>query len=72
MIIIEKLKHLRERAGVKQGELAEKLGITQSAVSQWESGLCNPDYRYLLKLADYFGVSIDEIFGRDSPQAAGE
>lgn len=52
----------RKKAGVTQGELAEKLGVTQGAVSQWENGDTKPSVELLPKLASVLGCTIDELF----------
>ena len=53
----------RKRMGLTQDQLAEKLGITAQAISKWENDLSCPDIAILPKLADYFGISIDELMG---------
>lgn len=61
-------KSLRKSKGLSQKMLAEKLGIGQGAVSQWEVGRSMPDLTTLVKLADLYGVSTDYLLGRtDSP-----
>ena len=59
------LKLLRKRKGVLQNEVADYLGVSRTSYTQYESGArsMNPDV--LLKLSDYFGVSIDMILGRE-------
>ena len=47
-----------------QGQLATALCVTAQAVSKWEKGHSYPDLPLLLPLADYFSVSLDELFGR--------
>ena len=59
----EKIKELRRRDGRKQEELAQALGVTGQAVSRWESGSCYPDMETVPAIANYFGVTIDELFG---------
>ena len=61
MSIIGNLKCLREAAGYKQSEVSAKLGVTQSAISQWESGACNPDYKYVPDLAKMYGCTLEAI-----------
>ena len=56
----------RKELGLTQEGLAEQLGVTNQAVSKWESDQCCPDITLLPALADLFGVSIDELFGRES------
>ena len=59
-----RLKELRLQHGFSQEELAEKIGIKQNSYSDWENGKCKPNYEKLEKLADFFGVSLDWLFGR--------
>ena len=58
------LKRLRELKDINQSKLAEKLGIGQSAISQWETGIAQPTAENLTKLADILGCTTDEILGR--------
>jgi len=57
-----KIKFLREKAGLKQGELAKLLHIGQSTVAMWESGKANPTVDKLPELARIFGCSIGDLF----------
>ena len=59
-----RLKELRLQHGFSQEELAEKIGIKQNSYSDWENGKCKPNYEKLEKIADFFGVSLDWLFGR--------
>ena len=60
------IARLRREHNMKQDELAEMLDVTPQAVSKWENGASMPDISLLPKLAKIFGVSIDELFGRDT------
>jgi len=60
------IRELRRRQGITQEKLAEKLGTTPQAVSRWESGVGYPDIELLPHIADAFGVSLDELFGKDA------
>ena len=53
----------RKRLGMTQDKLAEQLGITAQAVSKWENDQSCPDIAMLPKLAEIFGISIDELLG---------
>ncbi len=64
-----KIKELREENGLTQKKLAELLGNAQRNVSNWESGASEPDCETIVKLADVFGVTIDELFGREPTDA---
>ncbi len=61
----EQLALLRKQKGVTQEELAKVLGVTNQAVSKWEGGACCPDISLLPDIADFFGVSIDTLFGKN-------
>lgn len=58
-----KIRQLRHHDGRTQEMLAEALGITSQAVSRWESGGSYPDMEMIPAIANYFGISIDELFG---------
>ena len=60
-----RLKELRLQHGFSQEELAEKIGIKQNSYSDWEHGKCKPNYEKIEKIADFFGVSLDWLFGRE-------
>ncbi|MEK3899251.1 helix-turn-helix domain-containing protein [Paenibacillus sp. FSL R7-0179] len=62
--IHKQLQELRKNKGKTQEELAEVFGVTNQAVSKWESGACYPDTALLPEIANYFGVSLDFLFGR--------
>lgn len=52
---------LRKEKGMTQLELAEKMGVTDKAVSKWERDLSFPDINSIPKLAEIFEISIDEL-----------
>lgn len=62
----KKIKELRSRDKRKQEELAAALGVTKQAVSRWEAGGGYPDIEMLPAIANYFHITIDELFGYDS------
>ena len=59
------LKTQRELAGLSQSELAKKTGLSQAAISRWEDDLRIPTIENCLILANYYGISIDELIGRE-------
>lgn len=61
----ETLKRLRKSKGLSQEELAKELGISKGAVSYYETAQRSPDAVSLSAFADYFGVTIDRLLGRD-------
>ena len=61
-----KIAELRREHNMKQDELAEMLGVTPQAVSKWENGASMPDISLLPKIAQIFGVTIDDLFGMNN------
>lgn len=59
-----RLKELRTARGISQIKLAMDLNVNQNSISRYESGLREPDYNTLIKIADYFNVSIDYLLYR--------
>ncbi len=55
----------RKQLGLTQEQLAQKLEVTNQAVSKWENDQCCPDVQLLPKLADTLGISLDVLFGRE-------
>lgn len=61
----KRISENRKRLGFTQDALAEKLGVTAQAISKWENDQSCPDITMLPKLADIFGISTDELLGRE-------
>lgn len=59
------LRRLRKTNRLTQEQLAKKLNITRKTLSNYETGKRLPDIYGLITVADIFGVSVDEIIGRD-------
>ena len=59
----------RKELGLTQEQLDNALNISYQAVSKWENELSSPDISTLPLLADLFGLTIDELFGREASQA---
>ena len=55
------IAELRKQHGMTQLELAEKMGVTDKAVSKWERDLSCPDINSIPNLAEIFGVSVEEL-----------
>lgn len=64
MNIGKNIFELRKTKNVTQDALAAELGVTAAAVSKWENGYTLPDILMLCALADFFGVTTDELLGR--------
>lgn len=58
----EKIRALREAKGISQRELAEALGVDQSAVSNWERGKAEPTAFNIRRIADLLGVEPGDLF----------
>lgn len=57
----EMISSLRKEKGMTQNELAEKMNVTDKAVSKWERDLSCPDINTISKLANILDVSVDEL-----------
>lgn len=63
-MIFRNIRALREDNDLKQRELAEYLGVSQNTYSQYETGVIAFTDQILLKLADYYNVSVDYLMDR--------
>lgn len=68
----ENIKRLRREKNITQETLAEILGVSCAAVSKWERGDTYPDITLIFPLADFFGISVDELLGYNSARAEAE
>lgn len=68
MTLGNKIAQCRKALSITQDALAQQLGVTNQAVSKWESDQCCPDVTLLPRLADIFGITIDELFDRPAAQ----
>ena len=59
----QKIRELRHRDGRTQEMLADALGVTSQAISRWEANGGYPDLALIPSIANYFNISIDELFG---------
>ena len=59
-----RFKEARLQAGLTTVQLAQKMGVTQAAVSQWDSGKKVPGIETVSRLADLYGVTVDYLLGR--------
>ena len=65
MLTGQKIAELRMKAGLTQEQLADRLYVTRTMVSKWERDICQPDSNTILKMADIFSVSPDEIMSAE-------
>lgn len=66
----KKIRAHRDELGLTQAELADKLGLTYSSVSQWESGRATPRTPILRQLADLFDTTVADLMGEDTSETA--
>lgn len=68
----ERLKALRSaKGGLSQAELAAQLGVSQSAIANWEGGVREPNHETTRRIADFFGVTVDHLMGRGGDSQGG-
>ena len=60
---MNKLKEIRQRCKRTQQEVADYLSVDRSTVTKWEGGKYDPDNETLVKLATYYGTTVDELLG---------
>lgn len=63
-----KIRTLRKKQGITQEQLAERIGVSFQAVSKWENDIAMPDITLVPVIAQYFGVSTDELLSYDSAE----
>lgn len=63
-----RLKELRKKNGITQIDFAKAFNISTGTIGNWETGAREPDTQTLLKIANYFGVTVDYLLGEsDTP-----
>lgn len=67
----ENIKELRMERGITQSQLAVAIGVTQGAVYFWEKEINEPTAGCLIKLAEFFGISVDELLSFESQKESG-
>ena len=63
---MNRIREMRRGQGISQAELAKRVGVHQTAISQWENGRTGPDRKSLAKLAQALNVSFDDLLGTQS------
>ena len=61
----QRIARLRKNKGLTQEELGDKVGVSSQAVSKWETDSSVPDVMLLVKIANLFDISVDELLGND-------
>ena len=67
-----RLREYRERAGLRQIDVAKKMNVDQAAVSKWESGENRISRKYHKKLARLYGVTVDALLADDDTKEVQE
>lgn len=65
MHLAQNLKYLREQKGINQRALSDVLGVSTGAVGNWEASTREPDLKTIIRLAEYFGVTLDDLVLRE-------
>ena len=60
--LVTKLKEYRARTGMKQGDLAELVGVRRETIIRLEKGLYNPSLKLAMDIAKVFGTTVEELF----------
>ncbi len=60
----KELKQRREERGLSQSELAERIGTSHQNINRWEKTVL-PNIDFCVKLADFYGITLDELVGRE-------
>ena len=64
-VFAERLLELRKEKGLSQAKLAKEIGVSFSVVCYWETDRAEPTALNLVKLADFFDISVDYLLGRE-------
>ncbi|HLN60370.1 MAG TPA: helix-turn-helix transcriptional regulator [Symbiobacteriaceae bacterium] len=67
-VLGNRLRQLREAWGLVLQDVANLFGTNRNVPSQWEGGLREPSYDHLLRLADFYGVTVDWLLGREGAE----
>lgn len=62
----EELKYHRIKANLSQKQLADLINTSQQNISRWEMNEVEPSLSFCIALADFYGISIDALIGRDT------
>ena len=62
MALVTKIKEFREKAGLTQADLAEKVGVRRETIVHLENGKYNPSLKLAMDIAKVFDVTVEELF----------
>lgn len=66
IVLSQQLKRLRLQSSMSQSDIARLVGVSQQAVGKWELNKSEPDSKTLLRLAEIYGVTVDQLLGAES------
>lgn len=61
-----RIRKFRTESGLKQKEMADKIGVDRTSLSSYENNKRVPDIFILCRIADVFGISLDNLIGREA------
>lgn len=65
IIFSKKIKELRKELEITQQELSEALNVERGTIGMYEADKIKPSHEVLFKMADYFNITLDELYGRE-------
>lgn len=65
--MLENLRTLRAESGVTQKQLADAVGVSQQSINKYENHNIEPDVETLIRIADFFHISVDHLIGHAMP-----
>lgn len=63
------MSYLRRERGLSQEEVAERIGVSRQAVAKWETGATTPDLENSIALAEFYGVTLDNLVKFDAKKS---
>ncbi|MEM1000530.1 MAG: LexA family transcriptional regulator [Bacteroidota bacterium] len=71
-LINANIRYLRKQKGLTQEGLANQIGVTRSVIGAYEEGRAEPKIRTMVKMSNFFGVSVDQLVGEDLAETAAQ
>jgi transcriptional regulator with XRE-family HTH domain len=65
ILLASNLKYLRKQHRLKQGELAQVIGINRTTIANYETGVSRPTFEVLLKIAEHYRVNVQDLLTKD-------
>ena len=69
---MNKIAEMRKKIGLTQSKLSTAVGVSRSTLAMYETNKSEPDFKTISKLADFFGVSVDYLLGREEKSPAAQ